>query len=65
MPVVFLFLFLAGSPANPELQKARDAQNRPKLEQIATQLSSEETQNQALMSVISTLEKQSLFDYTQ
>jgi len=40
MPVVFLLLFLAGSPANPELQKARDAQNRPKLEQIATQLSS-------------------------
>lgn len=40
MPVAFLFLFLAGSPANPELQKARDAQNRPKLEQIATQLSS-------------------------
>jgi flagellar hook-associated protein 3 FlgL len=33
--------------------------------QIATQLSSAETQNQALMSVISTLEKQSLFDYTQ
>jgi tetratricopeptide (TPR) repeat protein len=40
MPVVFLFLFLAGSPVNPELQKARDAQNRPKLEQIAAQLSS-------------------------
>src|SRR5260221_12841818 len=40
MPVVFLFLFLAGSPANPELQRARDAQNRPKLEQIAAQLSS-------------------------
>jgi tetratricopeptide (TPR) repeat protein len=40
MPVVFLFLFLAVSPVNPELQKARDAQNRPKLEQIATQLSS-------------------------
>lgn len=33
--------------------------------QVATQLSSAETQNQALMSVISTLEKQSLFDYTQ
>jgi flagellar hook-associated protein 3 FlgL len=33
--------------------------------QIATQLSSAETQNQALMSVIFTLEKQSLFDYTQ
>jgi flagellar hook-associated protein 3 FlgL len=33
--------------------------------EIATQLSSAETQNQALMSVISTLEKQSLFDYTQ
>ena len=32
--------------------------------QIATQLSSVETQNQALMSVIATLEKQSLFDYT-
>ncbi len=40
MPVVFLFLFLAGAPANPELQKARDTQNRPKLEQIAAQLSS-------------------------
>jgi tetratricopeptide (TPR) repeat protein len=40
MPVVLLFLFLAGSPANPELQKARDAQNLPKLEQIAVQLSS-------------------------
>jgi len=40
MPVVFLFLFLAGFPANPELQKARDAQNRPKLVQIAAQLSS-------------------------
>jgi tetratricopeptide (TPR) repeat protein len=40
MPVVFLFLFLAGSPANPELQKARDAQNLPKLDQIAAQLSS-------------------------
>jgi tetratricopeptide (TPR) repeat protein len=39
MPVVFLFLFLAGSPANPELQKARDAQNLPKLDQIAAQLS--------------------------
>ncbi len=33
--------------------------------QIATQLSSAETQNQALMSVISTLEKQSLFTYIQ
>ena len=40
MPLVFLFLLVAGSPANPELQKARDAQNRPKLEQIAAQLSS-------------------------
>jgi len=40
MQFVFLFLFLAGAPANPELQKARDAQNRPKLEQIASQLSS-------------------------
>jgi flagellar hook-associated protein 3 FlgL len=30
---------------------------------VATQLSAAETQNQALMSVISTLEKQSLFDY--
>lgn len=40
MPFVFLFLFVAGAPANPELQKARDAQNRPKLEQIAAQLSS-------------------------
>jgi flagellar hook-associated protein 3 FlgL len=32
---------------------------------VATQLSSAETQNQALMSVISTVEKQSLFDYMQ
>jgi tetratricopeptide (TPR) repeat protein len=40
MSVVFLFLLLAGSPANPELEKAHDAQNRPKLEQIAAQLSS-------------------------
>jgi len=40
MPAVFLFLVLAGTPANPELQKARDAQNRPKLEQVAAQLSS-------------------------
>jgi tetratricopeptide (TPR) repeat protein len=40
MPFVFLFVFLAGAPANPELLKARDAQNRPKLEQIAAQLSS-------------------------
>src|ERR1700722_530306 len=40
MPFVFLFLFVAGAPANPELLKARDAQNRPKLEQIAAQLSS-------------------------
>jgi flagellar hook-associated protein 3 FlgL len=32
---------------------------------IATQLSSAEIQNQALMSVISTVEKQSLFDYMQ
>jgi flagellar hook-associated protein 3 FlgL len=32
---------------------------------VATQLSSAETQNQALMSVISTVEKQSLFDYVQ
>jgi flagellar hook-associated protein 3 FlgL len=32
---------------------------------VATQLSSAETQNQALMSVISTVEKQSLFDYIQ
>ena len=32
--------------------------------QIATQLSSTETQNQALMSVIAALEKQSLFNYT-
>jgi flagellar hook-associated protein 3 FlgL len=30
---------------------------------VATQLSAAETQNQALMSVISTVEKQSLFDY--
>jgi tetratricopeptide (TPR) repeat protein len=40
MHPVFLFLLLAGSPASPELLKARDAQNRPKLEQIAAQLSS-------------------------
>jgi len=40
MPEVFLLLYLAVSPANPELFKARDAQNRPKLEQIASQLSS-------------------------
>jgi hypothetical protein len=33
--------------------------------QVATQLSGAETQNQALMSVISTVEKQSLFDYMQ
>jgi flagellar hook-associated protein 3 FlgL len=33
--------------------------------QVATQLSAAETQNQALMSVISTVEKQSLFDYMQ
>jgi flagellar hook-associated protein 3 FlgL len=32
---------------------------------VATQLSAAETQNQALMSVIGTLEKQSLFDYVQ
>jgi flagellar hook-associated protein 3 FlgL len=32
---------------------------------IATQLSSVETQNQALMSVIATVEKQSLFDMIQ
>jgi flagellar hook-associated protein 3 FlgL len=32
---------------------------------VATQLSSAETQNQALMSVISTVEKQSLFDFIQ
>jgi flagellar hook-associated protein 3 FlgL len=32
---------------------------------VATQLSAAEVQNQALMSVISTVEKQSLFDYTQ
>jgi flagellar hook-associated protein 3 FlgL len=33
--------------------------------QIATQLSSAETQTHALMNVIATLEKQSLFDYTR
>jgi len=33
--------------------------------QIATQLSSAETQTQALMNVIATLDKQSLFDYTR
>jgi flagellar hook-associated protein 3 FlgL len=32
---------------------------------VATQLSSAETQTQALMSVISTVEKQSLFTYLQ
>jgi flagellar hook-associated protein 3 FlgL len=32
---------------------------------VATQLSSAETQNQALMSVIATVEKQSLFDMIQ
>jgi flagellar hook-associated protein 3 FlgL len=32
---------------------------------VATQLSAAETQNQALMSVISTVEKQSLFDFVQ
>lgn len=32
---------------------------------VATQLSSAETQNQAMMSVIATLEKQSLFDMIQ
>lgn len=32
---------------------------------VATQLSSEETQNQALMNVVVTLEKQSLFSYLQ
>jgi flagellar hook-associated protein 3 FlgL len=32
---------------------------------VATQLSAAETQNQALMSVIATVEKQSLFDYLQ
>jgi flagellar hook-associated protein 3 FlgL len=32
---------------------------------VATQLSSAETQNQALMNVISTVEKQSLFSYLQ
>ena len=41
MPEVFLLLLLAASPTlNPALLKARDAQNRPQLEQIATQLSS-------------------------
>ena len=41
MPEVFLFLLLAASPsANPALFKARDAQNRPQLGQIAAQLSS-------------------------
>jgi flagellar hook-associated protein 3 FlgL len=33
--------------------------------EVATQLSAAETQNQALMSVISTLQKQSLFDFVQ
>jgi hypothetical protein len=32
---------------------------------LATSLSAAETQNQALMSVISTVETQSLFDYVQ
>jgi hypothetical protein len=41
MPQIFLFFFLAAAPsANPDLLKARDAQNRSQLEQIATQLSS-------------------------
>ena len=39
MPQVLLFLLLAASPpSNPELLKARDAQNRAALEQIANQL---------------------------
>jgi len=41
MPEVFLLLLLAAAPpADPGLLKARDSQNRPQLEQIATQLSS-------------------------
>jgi tetratricopeptide (TPR) repeat protein len=41
MPQIFLFFLLAAAPAaNPDLLKARDAQNRSQLEQIATQLSS-------------------------
>ena len=39
--------------------------SRPIPATVATQLSAAETQNQALMSVISTVEKQSLFDYVQ
>lgn len=38
--IILLFLLAASPPANPDLLKARDAQNRPQLEQIATQLSS-------------------------
>jgi len=39
MAELFLLLFLAAAPvANPDLLKARDAQNRPALEQIAAQL---------------------------
>ena len=41
MPQIFVFFLLAASPtANPDLLKARDAQNRSQLEQIAIQLSS-------------------------
>jgi tetratricopeptide (TPR) repeat protein len=41
MPQIFLFIILAAAPsANPDLLKARDSQNRPQLEQIASQLSS-------------------------
>jgi len=40
MPHIFLLVLLAASPpANPDLLKARDAQNRSQLEQIANQLS--------------------------
>jgi Flp pilus assembly protein TadD len=41
MPEILLFFLLAAAPAaNPDLVKARDAQNRSQLEQIANQLSS-------------------------
>ena len=41
MTEVLLLVYLAAAPAaSPELLKARDAQNLPHLEQIATQLSS-------------------------
>jgi tetratricopeptide (TPR) repeat protein len=38
--MLLFFLLAASPPVNPDLLKARDAQNRSQLEQIATQLSS-------------------------